>query len=200
MLTIRPKACDRCGTERAANKNFAHVTQHVIAHAFRTGALTSPFTICNPPSACMARPNKAVKMHTSIMTQKMAGVDVLTTDGELRCCRDRASSRRWRWRSLPRQTAPARFRRNPPQFCQNPPCSGWRFPIAVPRCGRLKIPSTTTTIAVGTEIRKASPPVCFGPSKFSKPILRWRRRRTFPDVAHPRYWNADKALIAAVTR
>src|SRR5207237_2991247 len=65
---------------------------------------------------------------------------------------------------------------------------------------QMKSPRTTTTIAVGTEIKNASPPVCFGPSKLSKPIIRIAAAANFSGCGTPRYANAERALMAAVTK
>ena len=81
--------------------------------------------------------------------------------------RGRVASRRSHWRSPQRRREPGRCRRSFAQFCKKPPCDGWICRTATPKCGKQKMPSTITTSAVGTAIRKARPPVCFGPSKLS---------------------------------
>src|SRR6266700_3675662 len=99
----------------------------------------------------MARPSNAVKTHTSIMTHKIAGVEVLTTDGfsSVLPGSSRITPVALAMASTPESasTMPTK----PAQFCQKPPCSGCKCPIASPMCGRLKSPRTTTTMAVGTE-------------------------------------------------
>src|SRR5881227_1058167 len=39
MLTMMPKACPSAGPSRAADEDFSHVAQHVIAHTLRAGRI-----------------------------------------------------------------------------------------------------------------------------------------------------------------
>src|SRR6266705_790822 len=73
----------------------------------------------------MARPSSAVKRQTSIITHRIAGVEVLRTDG---CASVLPGSSRitpvaFAIASTPESasTIPTK----PAQFCQKPPCSGW---------------------------------------------------------------------------
>ena len=103
-----------------------------------------------------------MKTQTSTSTHSTAGVLVFDTDG-------RASLPGFNFitpvafaiASTPESasTMPT----NDPQLCANPPVSGWTFRIASPRCGIANAPSKITTTAVGTAMRKASPPVWRGP-------------------------------------
>src|ERR1700678_1119999 len=131
-----------------------------------------------PESACMPRLSRAVKMQTSSMTQRIAGEDVLQTLGlasdvpgfnfitpvelAMASTPDKAS------------TTPTK----PFQFLAKPPVNGCKLCTAAPRCGRQKIPNSSTTTAVGTETKNARPPRCPGPKNLTKPMI------TIPPAAY----------------
>src|SRR5580658_9455411 len=119
----------------------------------------------------MAKPKSAVKTQTSNMTHKMAGVDVFDTLGlaSLVPALSFMTPVELAMASTPdkARTTPTK----PFQFVQNPPVSGCTLCTAVARCGSENTPNSTTTMAVGTETKKASPPVCLGPKMLSIPII-----------------------------
>ena len=146
-----------------ANPDVSKTSTPAILWVMLEVCIFTALLITRLGSACMASLSKAVKMQTSSMTHKMAGVDVLETLGlasvvpglsfitpvELAIASTPDKAR----------TTPT----NPFQLCQKPPCSGSRLCNARPRCGMEKIANPTTTTAVGAAIKKARPPVWRGP-------------------------------------
>src|SRR5438094_4833744 len=99
----------------------------------------------------------------------MAGVEVLRTDG---CASVLPGSSFITPVALAMASTPesaSTIPTKPAQFCQKPPCNGCKCPIASPMCGRLKSPRTTTTIAVGTEIKKSETAGVFRSKQIEQP-------------------------------
>ena len=97
------------------------------------------------------------------MTQRMAGVEVLETLGlaSVQPLLSFITPVELAMASTPdkARTTPT----NPRQFLAKPPCRGCKLCTASPGGGWQNAASTITTTTVGTETRKASPPVCLGP-------------------------------------
>ncbi len=148
----------------------------------------------------MSRPSNAVKKTTSAITHRMAGVLVLTTLGL--CSESPPGSSRMTPVEFATASTPesaSTMDTKLVQLCCQPPARPWTLCQATPRYGSPRIPSNTTTTAVGIATTNASPPVCLGPNQFNAPMPAMATAANFSGCGTPMYWNADSALRAAVT-
>src|ERR1051325_9345603 len=99
----------------------------------------------------MANPKRAVKTQTSSITTRIAGVEVLETDGldKLLPGLSRMTPVELATASTPdnARTIPTKPFQFLPQSCE----SGSKLPMASGKCGKLNAPSKITTSTVGTE-------------------------------------------------
>src|ERR1700677_1561509 len=124
-----------------------------------------------PGRAWAARLNKAVKRQTSTMTQTMAGVEVLETLGLASVVPGLSFITPVELAMASTPDSASTTPTNPFQLWAKPPVKGWRLWTASLRWGTQKMPNTTTTTTVGTETRKANPPVWRGPKRLSNPMI-----------------------------